>query len=59
MACITKSAPSLTEEAVTACCSGGLTNYEVPKGIASVTDIPKSPIGKVLQREFREMVTEG
>ena len=59
MACITKSDPSLTEEAVTARCSRGLTNYEVLKGIAFGTDIPKSPIGKVLRREFREMVTEG
>ncbi len=52
MACITKSDPSLTAEAVTARCSGGLTNYEVLKGIASVTDIPKSPIGKVCGGNF-------
>jgi len=29
------------------------------KAIAFVDDIPKSPVGKVLRRELREMVTEG
>ena len=59
MAFIVKSDASLTEEAVIAHCREGLTNYKVPKRITFVDDIPKSPVGKVLRRELREMVTEG
>ncbi len=56
MAFIVKSDASLTEEAVIAHCREGLTNYKVPKRITFVDDIPKSPVGKVLRRELREMV---
>ena len=33
-----------------------VTNYKVPKRIQFVDDIPKSPVGKVLRRELRDMV---
>jgi long-chain acyl-CoA synthetase len=46
----------LTEEAVTAACREALTNYKVPKHIKFIDDIPKSPVGKVLRRELRDMV---
>lgn len=46
----------LTEEAVTEACRAGLTNYKVPKQIRFVDDIPKSPVGKVLRRELRELI---
>jgi long-chain acyl-CoA synthetase len=57
MAFIVKNSDAVTEEAVIAHCHEGLTNYKVPKRIQFVDDIPKSPVGKVLRRELRDMVT--
>ncbi|MBT6609692.1 MAG: AMP-binding protein [Rhodospirillaceae bacterium] len=57
MAFIVSNNPALTEEDVIAHCRDGLTNYKVPKRIEFVEDIPKSPVGKVLRRELRDMVT--
>jgi long-chain acyl-CoA synthetase len=41
---------------VIAHCRDALTNYKVPKRIEFVDDIPKSPVGKVLRRELRQMI---
>ena len=46
----------MTEEAIIAHCRESLTNYKVPKRIVIVDEIPKSPVGKVLRRELRDMV---
>lgn len=40
-------------EAILAHCREALTAYKVPSSIEFVTDLPKSPIGKILRRELR------
>ncbi len=56
MAFIVRNNDAVTEEAVIAHCREGLTNYKVPKRIEFVEEIPKSPVGKVLRRELRDMI---
>ena len=56
MAFIVRNDDGVTEEAVIAHCHDGLTNYKVPKRIQFIDDIPKSPVGKVLRRELRDLV---
>ena len=56
MAFIVRNDDGVTEEAVIAHCHEGLTNYKVPKRIQFIDDIPKSPVGKVLRRELRDLV---
>ena len=56
MAFIVKNNTALSEDEVIAHCREGLTNYKVPKRVKFVNDIPKSPVGKVLRRELRDMV---
>ncbi|HEY1089842.1 MAG TPA: long-chain-fatty-acid--CoA ligase [Burkholderiaceae bacterium] len=46
--------PTLTEAAVRAWCEEQLTGYKRPKLIEFRTELPKSPIGKILRRELRE-----
>jgi len=46
---------SLSEEDIIDFCRGELTGYKVPKQIVLMDDLPKSPAGKVLRRELREM----
>jgi len=50
---IVKKDPSLTEEQVRAHCRANLTGYKQPKVIEFRTDLPKSPIGKILRKELR------
>ena len=45
--------PEVSSEAVVAYCRQHLTNYKVPKVVEFRTELPKSPIGKVLRRELR------
>ncbi|MBL6951317.1 MAG: AMP-binding protein [Alphaproteobacteria bacterium] len=56
MAFVVATNPKVTEEAIIAHCRESLTNYKVPKRIVIVDEIPKSPVGKVLRRELRDMV---
>ncbi len=56
MAFIVTNSDTVTEELVIAHCRDALTNYKVPKRIEFVDDIPKSPVGKVLRRELRQMI---
>ncbi len=56
MAFVVATSPGVTEEAIIAHCHTSLTNYKVPKRIVIVDEIPKSPVGKVLRRELRDMV---
>ena len=46
---------ALTEDDVIAHCREHLTGYKVPKTICFVAELPKSPVGKVLRRELRDM----
>jgi len=51
---IVKKDPTLTEEAVRAYCKENLTGYKQPKVIEFRTDLPKTPVGKILRRELRD-----
>ena len=47
----------MTSEQILAHCEGFLTNYKRPKSVVFINEVPKSPVGKVLRRELREMNT--
>jgi len=51
---IVKSDPSLTEEQVRAYCKENLTGYKQPKVVEFRTELPKTPVGKILRRELRD-----
>ncbi len=46
-------AAGLTEEAVREHCHKSLTDYKVPKTIEFRSELPKSPIGKILRKDLR------
>lgn len=50
---VVKKDPALTEESVMAFCRQNLTGYKMPREIAFIATLPKSPVGKVLRRELR------
>jgi long-chain acyl-CoA synthetase len=54
---VVRSDPEMTKETVMAHCAGSLTNYKRPREVEFVEDIPKTPVGKVLRRNLREMNT--
>jgi long-chain acyl-CoA synthetase len=43
----------ITEEQVRAYCKKNLTGYKQPKVIEFRTELPKTPVGKILRRELR------
>ena len=51
---IVKKDPALTEDQVRAYCKDNLTGYKQPKVIEFRTELPKTPVGKILRRELRE-----
>jgi long-chain acyl-CoA synthetase len=51
---IVKKDPNLSEEDVRAFCKENLTGYKQPKVIEFRTDLPKTPVGKILRRELRD-----
>ncbi|MDA7418629.1 long-chain-fatty-acid--CoA ligase [Xenophilus arseniciresistens] len=51
---IVKKDESLTEEAVKAFCRANLTGYKQPRVIEFRTELPKTPVGKILRRELRD-----
>lgn len=50
---VVSSDPNLTAEAVVNYCRQNLTNYKVPKIVEFRSDLPKTPVGKILRRELR------
>jgi long-chain acyl-CoA synthetase len=44
----------LTEAEVRAYCRENLTGYKQPKVVEFRTELPKTPVGKILRRELRE-----
>ncbi len=46
--------PALTVEALTAYCRENLTGYKRPRYIEFRTELPKTPVGKILRRALRE-----
>jgi long-chain acyl-CoA synthetase len=51
---IVKKDPALTEEQVRAHCRANLTGYKQPRVIEFRTELPKTPVGKILRRELRD-----
>ena len=51
---IVKKLPELTEAAVRAYCKENLTGYKQPKVVEFRTELPKTPVGKILRRELRD-----
>ncbi len=50
---IVKKDPALTEEQVRAHCRASLTGYKQPKLVEFRSELPKTPVGKILRRELR------
>ncbi|WP_019560487.1 MULTISPECIES: long-chain-fatty-acid--CoA ligase [Caldimonas] len=51
---IVKKNPALTEADVRAYCEQNLTGYKRPKVIEFRSELPKTPVGKILRRELRD-----
>lgn len=51
---IVKKNPELTEAQVREFCHANLTGYKRPKVIEFRTELPKTPVGKILRRELRD-----
>ena len=51
---IVKRSPDLTEAEVREYCKANLTGYKQPKVIEFRTELPKTPVGKILRRELRD-----
>ncbi|UVK43441.1 long-chain fatty acid--CoA ligase [Mesorhizobium sp. AR07] len=51
---VVKKDPALTAEALIAYCRENLTGYKRPKYIEFRTELPKTPVGKILRRALRE-----
>ena len=50
---VVKKDPNLTEQAIRDFCHAELTGYKRPKHIEFRTELPKTPVGKILRRELR------
>ncbi|AKJ70247.1 long-chain-fatty-acid-CoA ligase [Pandoraea thiooxydans] len=50
---VVKKSPELTEQAVIDYCRKNLTGYKIPRIVEFRTELPKTPVGKVLRRELR------
>ncbi|WP_417456853.1 long-chain-fatty-acid--CoA ligase [Kordiimonas sp.] len=55
VAYIVRKDQNLSEADVISHCREHLTGYKVPKVICFIDELPKSPVGKVLRRELRDM----
>ncbi len=51
---IVKKDPALTETQVRDYCKANMTGYKQPKVIEFRTELPKTPVGKILRRELRD-----
>ena len=51
---IVKKNPAVTEADVRAYCEANLTGYKRPKVVEFRTELPKTPVGKILRRELRD-----
>ncbi|WP_321929626.1 AMP-binding protein [Paraburkholderia guartelaensis] len=54
VAFVVKKEPGLTESDVIEFARTSLTAYKVPKQVVFVSDLPKTPVGKVLRRQLRD-----
>jgi len=51
---IVKKDPALTEEQVREYCRANLTGYKQPRVVEFRSELPKTPVGKILRRELRD-----
>ena len=51
---VVKKDPNLTREQIIEHCKQHLTGYKVPKLVEFRTELPKTPVGKILRRELRD-----
>ena len=51
---IVRKDPNVSEADVRAFCEANLTGYKRPKIVEFRTDLPKTPVGKILRRELRD-----
>jgi long-chain acyl-CoA synthetase len=51
---IVKKDPNLTEQQVRDYCRANLTGYKQPRVVEFRTELPKTPVGKILRRELRD-----
>jgi long-chain acyl-CoA synthetase len=51
---IVRKDPAVTEAMVRAYCEANLTGYKRPKLVEFRTELPKTPVGKILRRELRD-----
>ncbi len=51
---IVRKDPELTEAQVREYCRANLTGYKQPRVVEFRTELPKTPVGKILRRELRE-----
>ncbi len=51
---IVRKDPAITEAQVRTYCESNLTGYKRPKVVEFRTELPKSPVGKILRRELRQ-----
>ncbi|MCK9285654.1 MAG: long-chain fatty acid--CoA ligase [Rhodocyclaceae bacterium] len=54
VAIVERSDPALDEKAVIAYCAGKLAGYKIPKAVAFVDSLPRTPTGKVKKTTLRE-----
>jgi long-chain acyl-CoA synthetase len=54
---VVKKDPNLTEAMLIAYCRENLTGYKRPRAIEFRTELPKSPVGKILRRALRDTTT--
>lgn len=52
---VVKKDDSLTADTMVEHCRKHMTAYKIPRHVEFVAELPKSPVGKVLRRELREM----
>jgi long-chain acyl-CoA synthetase len=52
---VVKKDPDLTAEQVIEHCRKHMTAYKIPRHVEFMKELPKSPVGKVLRRELRDM----
>ncbi|MCA1584331.1 MAG: AMP-binding protein [Acidobacteria bacterium] len=56
---VVRSDATLTADTIRQHCRASLTNYKVPKQIIFRDDLPKSPVGKVLRKDLRDLAVKG
>ena len=54
VAFVIKADDAITEEDIIAYCHTKLTNYKIPREVRFVSELPKSPVGKILRRVLRD-----